>query len=284
MKSYSVLERILFPRTRLSEMKLKEALSGKTVLITGASSGIGEQLAYLAGRCGGSLILTARREEKLLAVKRSIEEEAEKAKVSIFSADLRDAAQLEALHAFIRELPNQPDIVVSNAGLSIRRAIFDSLDRAHDFDRTIAINYTAPLRLLLGLIPGLRSNGGQIINISTINMSLIPFPHWSAYQASKSAFDTWFRSAAPELNAAGIATTSVYLPLVRTPMIAPTKAYESSPAMSAEHAAQLIARAIYTRQRRIRPWWLPFGELASLWGRGAWERAAPLLLRRRERR
>lgn len=302
MKRYSLLERILFPRTAMDMSRLQHVLKGKTILITGASSGIGEQLALLLGRCDVRLILTARNEERLQAVKAAIEgsnyapgeeavqrrnedpTETRRANVSIFSADLRDEDQLEALLDFIRMQPGQPDIVISNAGLSIRRSIFDSLDRAHDFSRTIAINYTAPLRLLLALIPRLQQAGGHIVNVSTVNMALIPFPYWAAYLSSKAAFDTWFRAAAPELNARGIATTSVYLPLVRTPMIAPTAAYANMPAMSAEHAARWIAKSLYTRKHRSQPWWLPFGQLASIAGRGVWERIALRVLRGRSRR
>lgn len=296
MGDYSWLERLLFPRTKLDFDKLTRVMRGKTVLITGASSGIGEQLAYVLGRCEVHLLLTGRNEEKLREMKAAIEggardpggaetgNEKDRAVVSVFGADLRDGEQLARIIEFVSLQAAPPDILVSNAGLSIRRSIFDSLDRPHDFARTMAINYTAPVQLLLAMIPSLGSVRGQIINVSTINASLIPFPKWAAYQASKTAFDVWLRSAAPELNAGGIATTSVYLPLVRTPMIAPTAAYAKAPAMSAEHAASMIAKSMYTRKRTIRPWWLPLGQLASLWGRGAWERLAPSRMRRREKR
>lgn len=291
MNDYSLLERLLFPRTKLDVDKLTRVMRGKTVLITGASSGIGEQLAYALGRCEVHLLLTGRNEEKLREIKAAIEGGAKDsggtgahASVSVYGADLRDGEQLAGFIGFLKKQEAPPDVFVSNAGLSIRRSIFDSLDRPHDFARTMAINYTAPVRLMLALIPSLQRVQGQVINVSTINASLIPFPKWAAYQASKTAFDVWLRSVAPELNAAGIATTSVYLPLVRTPMIAPTAAYSNMPAMSAEHAARVIAKSMYTRKRTIRPWWLPLGQLASLWGRGAWERLAPSRTRRREKR
>ncbi|MDQ6420595.1 SDR family NAD(P)-dependent oxidoreductase [Paenibacillus sp. LHD-117] len=283
MRQYSLLENLLFPSTPLNGEKLRRALQGRTIVITGASSGIGERLSYLLGQCDAHLILTARRVEKLQKIKKEIEQIAPaSAKVTVYDADLRNEEELDGFLAFIHSLPTAPNIVVSNAGLSIRRSIFDSLDRSHDFARTMAINYTAPVRLLLSVIPELERNRGQIINVSTINVALIPFPHWAAYQASKAAFDTWFRSASPELHARGIATTSVYLPLVRTPMIAPTDAYAKMPAMSADHAARRIAKSMYTKQRTVRPWWLPFGQLASIWGRGIWERVAPSRLRRKE--
>ncbi|WP_028610107.1 SDR family NAD(P)-dependent oxidoreductase [Paenibacillus harenae] len=280
MRKPSLLERLLYPPDRMEEKKLARVLQGKTVVITGASSGIGERLAYLLGRLPVHLILAARREERLRAIKREIEEGA--AQVSVFRADLRKEDELESFLAFLHQLPGGVDVVVSNAGLSIRRSMEDSLDRYHDFTRTMAINYFAPVRLLLSVIPLLRQKQGQMINVSTINTSLIPFPYFAAYQASKSAFDTWLRSSAPELHAMGIATTSIYLPLVRTPMILPTAAYRNRPAMSADHAARIIAKSMYTKRKRVMPWWLLFGQLASLLFRGPWE--AAMLGRLRNRR
>lgn len=281
MRNYRMLEKILFfpARTSLNNEKLAAALHNKTIVITGASSGIGESLAYRLADQPAHLVLVARRQDKLRQMKEEIERH--NAKVSVYGADLRQADELEGLLAFLHGLPGGPDIIVSNAGLSINRSIMDSLDRSHDFTRTMAINYLAPVQLLLSLIPLLKRNNGHIINVSTINTSLIPFPKWAAYQASKAAFDTWLRSAAPELNAEGISTTSVYLPLVRTPMIEPTAAYERMPAMRPEHAAAVIAKSMYTKRRRWMPWWLPLGQLASLLFRGLWERTAPRRMRGR---
>ncbi|MGU4885107.1 SDR family NAD(P)-dependent oxidoreductase, partial [Escherichia coli] len=122
-------------------------------------------------------------------MKKEIEEKT--AKVSIYQADLRNQEELKGLLAFLHQWPL--DIVVSNAGKSIRRSIYDCLDRYHDFTRTVAINYFALVQLLLSLIPLLERSQGQVINISTVNAMLIPVPYWAAYQASKSAFDTWFQ-------------------------------------------------------------------------------------------
>jgi short-subunit dehydrogenase len=256
MIQYNLLERLLFPSTTLNKTKLIRELQGKTVLITGASSGIGEQVAYALADCDVHLILVARRKEKLLTIKVDIEKHA--ARVSIFRTDLRKQDELEALLTYIHQLPDGLDIVVSNAGKSINRSIFQSLDRFHDFTRTMAVNYFAPVQLLLSVIPLLEKRQGQIINISTINALLTPFPHWAAYQASKSAFDVWFCSAEPELKARGIATTSVYLPLVRTPMILPTAAYQKVPAMSPAHVAQIVCKSMYTKRKKYKPWWLVF--------------------------
>ncbi|MCL6458491.1 MAG: SDR family NAD(P)-dependent oxidoreductase, partial [Gorillibacterium sp.] len=254
MPKYRFLENLLFPPTYLNKKKLRSQLKGKTVLITGASSGIGESLAYLLASLPVHLILVARTEDKLVAMKNEIEKQT--AKVSIFRADLRNQEDMAGLLAFVHQLPDGLDILVSNAGLSIKRSIHQSLDRYHDFTRTMAINYFAPVQLLLSFIPLLEKNQGQIINISTINALLIPLPDWAAYQASKSAFDVWLRSAVAELNASGIATTSIYLPLVKTPMILPTPAYQGMPAMRPGHVAQIIGKSMYTQRKQYKPWWL----------------------------
>lgn len=278
---YTLLENLLFLPSSVHSEKLRHSIDGKTVLITGASSGIGEQLSRLLGEYDLQLILVARRYDRLLKLKEELEQK--KARVCVFQADLREEREMEAFLAFLYDRPNGIDIVVNNAGLSIGRSIWDSLDRFHDFSRTMAINYFAPVRMLLSLIPMLERAKGQIINISTINTSLIPLPNWAAYQASKTAFDTWFRSAAPELNAAGIFTTSIYLPLVRTPMIEPTAAYKSMPAMNPEHVARIIAKSMYTKRRTWQPWWLFMGQAASLVFRGWWEKRMPRKLRKRRR-
>ena len=266
---YSFLERLLFPPTRLDEADLKRNLRGKTVLITGASFGIGECLAHQLAETGARLILVARTSEKLDQIKTEIE--AKGGKVSVHPTDLTDSESVQALLTELNKLPEGIDLIISNAGKSIRRPIMESLDRNHDFTRTMAINYFAPVRLLLDLIPILKKNKGQVINVSAVNVLLIPAPYWAAYQASKSAFDNWFRCVAPELNAAGVRTTSVYLPLVRTRMIEPTAEYKNMPAMSPPHAARKICRAVNTGKRYYAPWWLIFGQLSSIIFRRPWE-------------
>ncbi|WKA56603.1 SDR family NAD(P)-dependent oxidoreductase [Planococcus shixiaomingii] len=262
MQNYTLLERFMFSSVTLNPFKMIDELNGKTVLITGASSGIGKELAYLLADADVHLILVARREEEL----RLITEEIEKgsAKATVFPADLRNTQQMAELLEFLHRLPEGLDIVVSNAGLSINRPIVHSLDRLHDFTRTMAINYFAPVQLLLSVIPLLAAKKGHIINVSTINALLLPIPYWAAYQASKTAFDTWLRSAAPELNSRGISTTTLYLPLVRTPMIEPTIAYRTAPAMSPVTVAELIGHSMYSKRKTYKPWWLIFGQLGSV--------------------
>jgi short-subunit dehydrogenase len=271
--SYNLIEHLLFPPTRVNRSKLTEEVKGKTVLITGASYGIGESLAYALSKSGANLILIARTAEKLEAVKTEIE--ANGGKAIIFPVDLTKTEQIEDLLNELQKIPNGIDIFVNNAGKSIRRPLMESLDRFHDFTRTMNLNYFAPVRLALGLIPVLRKNHGQIVNISAVNVTLLPAPYWAAYQASKTAFDQWFRCAAPELEAAGIRTSSIYLPLVRTRMIEPTADYKNAPAMSPEHVAWIICRALYTK-KSFAPWWLFFAQFGSV----VFRRPAEFFMRR----
>lgn len=263
-RKYSLIEHFLFPPTFFDEKKFAETLEGKTVLITGASFGIGEQLAYLISKTGANLILVARTARKLEAIKTEIEKENKSAKITIFPTDLTKNEEVESLLENLKNLPNGIDIFISNAGKSIRRPLFESLERFHDFERTMSLNYFAPVQLMLGVIPLLQKTKGHVINISAVNVLLIPAPFWTAYQSSKTAFDQWFRCAAPELEAAGIRATSVYLPLVRTRMIEPTAEYKNAPAMSPEHVAEIIGKSIYTRRKIFNPWWLIFGQIGSL--------------------
>ncbi len=246
---------LFFPFLWFSRARLQQRLAGKTVLITGASFGIGESLAEILAETKAHLLLVARTADKLLEVKQKVE--ARGGRADVFPCDLTNATAVHALLQQFLQLPNGIDVVVNNAGKSIRRSIFDSLDRFHDFSRTMNLNYFGPVQLLLcahsrpGCSPGPRDQRfgderppGQRL------------PRWAAYQASKSAFDQWFRCVAPELNASCVATTSIYLPLVRTRMIEPTKEYRHVPAMRPEQVAHLICRAINSRRRWYGPWWL----------------------------
>jgi short-subunit dehydrogenase len=270
---------LFFPFLHFDDNQLRHNLIGKTILITGASYGIGQCLAEQLAGTQAHLLLVARTEAKLLEVKRKIE--AEGGKADIFPCDLRREAEVQALLDTLHRMPQGIDIFVSNAGKSIRRSIFDSLDRPHDFTRTMNLNYIAPVQLMLGLIPVLVARQGHVINISAINVLLIPAPMWTAYQASKVAFDQWFRCVSPELNARGVHTTSIYLPLVRTRMIEPTQAYRNMPAMQPEQVAQLICKAILSRKRIYAPWWLLIGQLASVLLREIWETAMGYYIKRK---
>ncbi len=270
---------LFFPFLRFSRSQLQHNLAGKTVLITGASYGIGECLAEILAETPAHLLLVARTEAKLMEVKQRVE--AKGGQADIFPCDLRNTTEVEALLARLHQLPGGVDIFVSNAGKSIRRSIFASLDRLHDFTRTMNLNYFGPVQLMLGLIPTLAARRGHVINISAVNVLLIPAPEWAAYQASKTAFDQWFRCVSPELHARGVHTTSIYLPLVRTRMIEPTQAYRNLPAMEPEQVAQLICQAILSRRRTYAPWWLMPGQLASVLLRPLWETAMSHYLSRK---
>ena len=253
---------LFFPLLWYDRRRLRAVLAGRTVCITGASYGIGESLALLLADAGARLVLIARTADKLEQVQQQVRERGGQAE--IFACDLTDSAAVQQLLQQLSELPGGIDILISNAGKSIRRSLFDSVDRFHDFTRTAALNYLAPVQLVLGLTPLLLSSGGQVINVSAINVLLIPPPKWSAYQASKAAFDQWFRSIGPELNSRGVATTSIYLPLVRTRMIEPTAHYRRYPAMQPEQVACVICRAIVSRRRSYKPWWMPVAEVTCL--------------------
>ena len=272
---------LFFPFLWYSRARLHKRLAGKTVLITGASFGIGECLALTLADTKARLLLVARTADKLLEVKQKVE--AKGGNAQIFPCDLTDPTAVQGLLQQLLQLPDGIDIVVSNAGKSIRRSIFDSLDRLHDFSRTMNLNYLGPVQLLLSLIPTLIARRGQVINISALNVLLVPPPKWAAYQASKTAFDQWFRCVGPELNARGVATTSIYLPLVRTRMIEPTEAYKNAPAMQPEQVASLICRAINSRRRSYWPWWLPAAQLACILFRWPWEIVTTWYLRRQAR-
>lgn len=268
MGARQVLEAILFPRVALDPARLRERLAGKTVLITGASFGIGEDTARLLGAAGARVILVARTADKLELVAQAVR--AEGGEALTIPTDMTDGAAVDALAARVLELGGA-DILLNNAGKSIRRSLWLSLDRFHDITRTIGVNYLGPARLTLALIPDLRRRAGQIVNISAANV-LLPSPaKWAAYQASKSAFDQWLRCAGPELRAAGVAVTHIYLPLVRTRMIAPTAHYADVPAMAPEQVARLLCRAMLGRWLLWTPWWLPISALAAKPFRRTWE-------------
>jgi short-subunit dehydrogenase len=277
-QKYSFLEQLLFPPTKVNKKKLHQASQQKTILITGASYGIGEACTRLLAAYDVHLILVARTASKLAVLKENLEDQ--KAQISLYPTDLTQAEEVEQLIQNVKNLPNGLDVLISNAGHSIKRPIQKSLERFHDFERTMGINYFAPVRLCLGLMPLLEKRNGQMINISAINVLLLPAPHWAAYQASKTAFDQWFRSVAIEMEAYGIQSTSLYLPLVRTRMIAPTKAYQKVPAMSPEHVAQLIVKCLYRPKRKWMPWWSIFGRLGSFLFRGPWEAFLPRFLKK----
>jgi NAD(P)-dependent dehydrogenase (short-subunit alcohol dehydrogenase family)/thioester reductase-like protein len=231
------------------DRSLSGAVKNKVVLITGASSGIGKAAALKIAEAGAKTIIVARTEENLLATQREIQERGGTA--FIYTADVADIASCDALIQQMLKDHGGVDILVNNAGRSIRRAIENSLDRFHDYERTMQLNYFGALRLIMGFIPTmLAKKRGHVINISSIGV-LSNAPRFSAYVASKAALDAFSRCAGAEFADSGIEFTTINMPLVRTPMIAPTKIYEHIPTLSPEEAADLIVQAIIARPERI---------------------------------
>jgi acyl-CoA synthetase (AMP-forming)/AMP-acid ligase II/NAD(P)-dependent dehydrogenase (short-subunit alcohol dehydrogenase family) len=253
----------LNPHGAPSLSRLRKKVDGKIVLITGASFGIGEAAARLLASAGAKVLLVARSKEQLEAVAGEIR--AAGGTAEAHPADLMDSEAVAELAHRLLETHGSIDIVVNNAGKSIRRSVALSYDRFHDYQRTIGVNYLGPVRLLLALLPGMRQRrSGQIINVSTFGVRVPPGPRWGAYQASKAAFDTWFRSMGIEARSDGVTTSTLYLPLVYTRMSAPTPSLRGMPGMYPEQAAGLIARAIVRKSRTIAPWWLWPAELAGV--------------------
>ncbi|WP_077086890.1 SDR family NAD(P)-dependent oxidoreductase [Mycobacterium rhizamassiliense] len=258
---------------------LRAAVCGKTVLVTGASYGIGEATARKLAAAGAAVIVVARSAEKLDDLAAAIN--AGGGRATAYPTDLADEAAVNVLTKQITENHGPLDIVVSNAGKSLRRSLHDQYDRPHDFQRTIDINYLGPIWLLLGLLPAMReSGGGHVVNVSSVGVRVVPGPQWGAYQASKGAFDRWLRSVAPELHADAVDVTSVYFALVRTRMIEPTPVLGRLPGLSADEAADAIAKAIIERPRSIEPPWMFPAEVASVLLAGPADRAARLWHRR----
>ncbi|QUR65859.1 SDR family NAD(P)-dependent oxidoreductase [Mycobacterium spongiae] len=253
--------------------RLCNAVFGKTVLVTGASYGIGEATARKLAAAGATVLIVARSTERLEDIEASIN--AGGGQSIAYSVDLTDEAAVAVLTKQITEDHGPLDIVVSNAGTSLRRSLHQQYDRPHDFQRTIDINYLGPIWLLLGLLPAMRENGrGHIVNISSVGVRVAPGPQWGAYQASKGAFDRWLRSVAPEVHGDGVDVTTVYFALVRTRMIEPTPVLGRLPGLSPDEAADAIAKALIDRPRTNEPPWLRPAELASVLLAGPAERAA----------
>ena len=246
--------------------RLTQRLKHKTIIITGASYGIGESLCYLLADIDCNLILVARTVDKLRELKQRLT--MSKAKIDIYAADLRDQEQIDGFIKYIQNLP--VDIFINNAGKSICRPVMQSLDRPHDFERTIKLNYLTPVQLCLALIPKLQQSKGHIINVSAVNVLFAPTVNWSAYQASKTAFDQWLRSAMPELQNRQIKVSTAYLPLVKTRMIEPTKAYQNLPALQPKQAATIISYLLQTQKRQYKPWWAMIVQLAGVLFNGIW--------------
>ncbi|QYF93789.1 SDR family oxidoreductase [Massilia sp. PAMC28688] len=228
---------------------LRGTVAGKVVLITGGSSGIGLAAAHKMAEAGATTIICGRDEDKLAEAKKEINERG--FDCIIYQADVADMADCDRFVQLLIENHGCVDVLVNNAGRSIRRAIESSYDRFHDFERTMQLNYFGCLRLTMGLLPTMiAQKRGHIINISSIGV-LTNAPRFSAYVASKAALEAWTRCASSELSDVGIKFTTINMPLVRTPMIAPTKIYQNVPTLAPEEAADMIAEAVVYKPVRI---------------------------------
>lgn len=228
---------------------LKGKVRNKVVVITGGSSGIGLATAQRVAEAGAVTVIVARREEELFAARDAMK--AAGGKVFAYTADLADLADCDRLVQQVLAEHGHVDILINNAGRSIRRSIELSYDRFHDFERTMQLNYFGSLRLIMGFMPSMtKRRKGHIINISSIGV-LANSPRFSAYVASKAALDAFSRCAQGELSGKGISFTTINMPLVATPMIAPTKMYDSVPTLTPDEAAGLLVKAIIEKPSRI---------------------------------
>ncbi len=257
-KLWDYWERNLDPDL-FKDRSFEGAVNGRTVVITGASSGIGRAAALKIAKAGGIPILVARTQEKLDEVKAEIEREGGTAYA--YTADLSDYDSIDALVEKIFADHVSVDMLVNNAGRSIRRSVALSYDRFHDYERTIKLNYLGTIKLVLGLLPHMREKkSGHIVNVSSIGVQTNP-PRFSAYVASKSALDAFTRVVSSETIGDNVTFTTIHMPLVRTAMIAPTKMYDSFPTISPEEAADLICEAIRAKPKQINTKLGTFGEV-----------------------
>ncbi|SIS21608.1 SDR family NAD(P)-dependent oxidoreductase [Williamsia sterculiae] len=226
-------------------------LGGRLIALTGASSGIGAAAAESLARAGADLILIGRDGERLAEV--GARARAFGVVVRCVKADLTDETDTARL---VDELlaGGCPDVLINNAGRSIRRSVIDATDRLHDYKRTMAINYFGPVQLTLGLLPEMRRRGdGHIVNVSTWGIVGGAMPKFSAYAASKAALSAFGRSMGAELRGTGVSVTTVYYPLVRTPMIAPTAEYSRLPTLTPEEAAEWLTYSVRNRPNEVMP-------------------------------
>jgi NAD(P)-dependent dehydrogenase (short-subunit alcohol dehydrogenase family) len=258
-KLWDYWERNLDPDL-FKDRSFEGAVNGRTVLITGASSGIGRAAAIKIARAGGIPLLVARSADKLEETQREIEDMGGTA--YSYTADVSEPDSVDELVAKVLADHPSVDVLVNNAGRSIRRSVALSYDRFHDFERTIKLNYLGTIKLIMGFLPHMRDrHSGHVINVSSIGVQTNP-PRFSAYVASKAALDAWTRVVGSESIGDNVHFTTIHMPLVRTPMIAPTKIYDSFPTISPDEAADLICEAIRAKPKHLGTRLGTFGEVA----------------------
>ncbi|HET9051521.1 MAG TPA: SDR family oxidoreductase [Candidatus Dormibacteraeota bacterium] len=259
-KIWDYWERHLDPELPTPQ-NLRRALGGKVVVITGASSGIGRAVARRVASAGAVTVCVARSVEKLEELRDEIV--AAGGQAHVYPTDLTDIDACRAMIDAVSADHGRVDVLVNNAGRSIRRSVLASLDRFHDFERTMRLNYFGAIALIMAVVPGMRQRGdGHVINISSIGAQTYP-PRFAAYVASKAALDAFTRCFAPEVAADGVAMTEIHMPLVRTPMIAPTGLYKNFPTISPDEAADMVVGAIITRPHEVSTRLGKFGQLTN---------------------
>jgi NAD(P)-dependent dehydrogenase (short-subunit alcohol dehydrogenase family) len=257
-KLWDYWERNLDPDL-FKDRSLRGAIEGKVVVITGASSGIGHATAIKVGEAGGIAVLVARSEDKLEQTKKEIEEGGGTA--AVHPANLSDLDDCDRVVDEILAEHGRVDVLVNNAGRSIRRSVAHSYDRFHDFQRTMQLNYFGSLKMIMGFLPSMRQQkSGHIINVSSIGAQTNT-PRFSSYVASKSALDAFSRCIASEVVDDGVHITTIYMPLVQTPMIAPTGIYNAFPTATPDEAADLVTGAMITKAKKVATRLGTFGEV-----------------------
>ena len=253
--------RPLYPLNLVDALRggsLEDAVRDRIVLVTGASSGIGAVTATKVGAARGEVVLVARGRERL-------EETAEQVEIAggrahVYPCDLSDLDAIDEMATRVEADLGHVDILVNNAGRSIRRSLELSYDRMHDYQRTMQLNYFAPVRLMLSLLPGMRARKfGTIVNVSSIGV-LTRVPRFGAYIASKAALDTLCDAWQAETHSDDVRFSTVHMSLVRTPMIKATTIYDRFPVLTPDDAADVLCEAIRHRPRRVSP---PFGQIAA---------------------
>ncbi|XVS67441.1 SDR family NAD(P)-dependent oxidoreductase [Actinosynnema sp. CA-299493] len=257
-----VLGRLLFSRSRVRPARLRRAVRDRVVVVTGASHGVGRQTARMLAEAGATVLVLARSAHLLVELVEQIR--ARGGRADAYPVDLADFTAVREVAERILAEHGPVDVLVNNAGKSIRRSVELSGRRFHDFRRLTDVNYLGPLRLTLELLPAMRAAGhGRIVSVSTFATRMPAFPRWGGYQASKAAFDVWLRALAPEVAGDGVRVVPVYLGLVDTRMSAPLLATRRVPALDVLDAAHTVCAAVCTRRHSLGPWWCLPAELGA---------------------
>ncbi|MFI5499429.1 SDR family NAD(P)-dependent oxidoreductase [Nocardia asteroides] len=243
---------LIGPRGLRSRAALREAVAGKVVVVTGASYGVGEATARLFAEAGAHVVVAARSLERLREVADDIT--AAGGQAFAYRLDLTDEQSIAEFAASVRYDLGEVDVLIHNAGKSLRRSVHLSYDRPKDVTATAGANYVGPMRLTLALLPGMRERGsGHIVNVSTVGIMFPVMPKWGFYLSSKAAFDWWMRAVGMEARADGVTLTTFYAGLMHTRMSAPSRWMRLLPGQTPEDAARVLAKAVVRKPRTMTP-------------------------------